>query len=297
MLLGLSCSFNGSKSLAGTLEFPELRKYTQNDRLHNFHGIDQTYGTKSLNGKREIVLTFDDGPSLETTPAILDTLKSYGVKATFFLVGKNITAKTEPLIARMLQEGHLIGNHSWQHDDSRKLSKKQFEDQFVRTELLVKNLQTKYAPSQDETYFRFPFGAYGYQQAYHHLNSIRDIAEALFGNNCINFVFWNMDSADYVSGMSAENIVQNVKSYFDGGDAFTYAWKHFPDGRKKLTKVPYQNENPPGGGVVLMHDIQPETVKALPKILDWANQNGIKIVPLNTLPEYSFEGVSCHLKQ
>ena len=69
-------------------------------------------------------LTFDDGPSSdpELTPLVLDKLKKYGVKATFFLVGKNINDSTKAVIERMVADGHEIGNHSWNYDDMAKMS-------------------------------------------------------------------------------------------------------------------------------------------------------------------------------
>ncbi|WCK54057.1 polysaccharide deacetylase family protein [Aneurinibacillus sp. Ricciae_BoGa-3] len=65
-------------------------------------------------GGREIALTFDDGPDPSFTPLLLDLLQKYGVKATFFVLGSQ--AKTYPeLIARMHEEGHLIGMHNYVH--------------------------------------------------------------------------------------------------------------------------------------------------------------------------------------
>jgi peptidoglycan/xylan/chitin deacetylase (PgdA/CDA1 family)/glycosyltransferase involved in cell wall biosynthesis len=63
---------------------------------------------------RTVALTFDDGPSPTTTPAILDTLASYGVRATFFMLGQE--AERHPdLVARAAAAGHSIGNHTWSH--------------------------------------------------------------------------------------------------------------------------------------------------------------------------------------
>ena len=69
------------------------------------------------------VLTFDDGPSAdpELTLLVLDKLKSYGIKATFFLVGQNINDSTKGVIDRMVADGHEIGNHSWSYDDMAKM--------------------------------------------------------------------------------------------------------------------------------------------------------------------------------
>ena len=69
-------------------------------------------------------LTFDDGPSAdpELTPLVLDKLKTYGIKATFFLVGMNINDSTKGVIDRMVADGHEIGNHSWTYDDMAEMS-------------------------------------------------------------------------------------------------------------------------------------------------------------------------------
>ena len=64
--------------------------------------------------KKTIAITFDDGPMAEFTPQLLDLLKKEQVPAAFFLIGKNI-AKNEPLVKRMIDEGHTIGNHSFSH--------------------------------------------------------------------------------------------------------------------------------------------------------------------------------------
>ena len=62
----------------------------------------------------EISLTFDDGPDPIYTPIILNILASYNLKATFFLVGKQVE-KFPELAKRIVHEGHTVGNHSWSH--------------------------------------------------------------------------------------------------------------------------------------------------------------------------------------
>lgn len=61
-----------------------------------------------------VYLTFDDGPSPDTTPEILDLLKEFNVRATFFCIGEKV--KHHPLLVkRILEEGHAVGNHSYTH--------------------------------------------------------------------------------------------------------------------------------------------------------------------------------------
>ncbi len=62
----------------------------------------------------EVALTFDDGPSPETTPAILDVLKKNGITAAFFCIGEKAVEHPE-LLQRIADEGHIIGNHSYSH--------------------------------------------------------------------------------------------------------------------------------------------------------------------------------------
>jgi peptidoglycan-N-acetylglucosamine deacetylase len=63
-----------------------------------------------------VALTFDDGPDDELTPAVLDILDDFGVKATFFLVGLYVTQRPD-LVREVLSRGHEIGNHTWTHPD------------------------------------------------------------------------------------------------------------------------------------------------------------------------------------
>ncbi len=64
--------------------------------------------------QKEVALTFDDGPSAEYTPIILDMLKQQNVKAAFFCIGSEVE-KNPQLVERIVTEGHLIGNHSYSH--------------------------------------------------------------------------------------------------------------------------------------------------------------------------------------
>ncbi len=69
------------------------------------------------NSTQKIALTFDDGPDPNYTPQVLDILKKYNAKATFFLIGKNI--KQYPNLAeRIVGEGHTVGNHSFSHSQT-----------------------------------------------------------------------------------------------------------------------------------------------------------------------------------
>jgi peptidoglycan/xylan/chitin deacetylase (PgdA/CDA1 family) len=64
---------------------------------------------------RAVLLTFDDGPHARVTPAVLDRLRAHGAHAVFFVVGKNVGCAPE-MLRRIVQEGHLLGNHSHDHE-------------------------------------------------------------------------------------------------------------------------------------------------------------------------------------
>lgn len=70
--------------------------------------------SKAAGQPKYVALTFDDGPSRKCTPVLLDGLKERDVHVTFFLMGKNIEGNEE-IVKRMSDEGHLIGNHSYEH--------------------------------------------------------------------------------------------------------------------------------------------------------------------------------------
>lgn len=96
-------------------------------------------GRVFLNGpanQRRVALTFDDGPDTTYTPAILDLLAKYGVKATFFLRGDRIPGR-EWVVQRIINEGHVIGNHTQTHANLRKLSVARIQEEVLRTEELI----------------------------------------------------------------------------------------------------------------------------------------------------------------
>ncbi|HBG6951569.1 TPA: polysaccharide deacetylase family protein [Clostridioides difficile] len=105
-------------------------------------------------GKKLIAITFDDGPHPKETSQVLDVLKKYNVKATFFIAGKHAKWYKEPLV-RASKEGHEIGNHTFNHPDISNLSSSQIEEEIVKCEDILKEVTGK-----KPTLFRPPFGSY-----------------------------------------------------------------------------------------------------------------------------------------
>lgn len=100
-----------------------------------------------------VALTFDDGPSVYT-PELLDILKKENVKATFFVLGKSASVQKNTM-KRIAEEGHNIGNHSYDHKDFRKLSHEEAKRQIQLTDETIQEITGK-----KPKYFRFPYGAY-----------------------------------------------------------------------------------------------------------------------------------------
>ncbi len=87
-----------------------------------------------------VALTFDDGPDAVMTPRVLDTLNRYGVKATFFLVGEKVR-KYPDLVRRMVNEGHIIGNHTYTHSVMFPLSSRQsVQKEIAETQRAVEDI-------------------------------------------------------------------------------------------------------------------------------------------------------------
>lgn len=99
-----------------------------------------------------IALSFDDGPNTTTTVHMLDVLKKHGVKASFFVIGKNITKESAKVMKRAYEEGHDIENHSLTHSAMSQLSPDSIRKEVASTSSLVKRYVGK-APQ----FFRPPY--------------------------------------------------------------------------------------------------------------------------------------------
>jgi peptidoglycan-N-acetylglucosamine deacetylase len=101
----------------------------------------------------ELALTFDDGPNPAWTPRLLDLLAEHKVHATFFMVGKFAKAERE-LARRVVDAGHLVGNHTWSHPDLSRARASNILDELTRTNDLLADIV-----GTPMRYFRPPFGA------------------------------------------------------------------------------------------------------------------------------------------
>lgn len=124
-------------------------------------------------------LTFDDGPSLNT-PSLLKMLADYKIKATFFLLGRNV--KYYPGIVRQIEaEGHEIGNHTWSHPNLRVLSFARQQEELVATDELLRSMGIT------PLYMRPPYGNFDERTI--------QIANEMG----IDIILWSLDSHDWKS--------------------------------------------------------------------------------------------------
>ena len=104
--------------------------------------------------KPKIAITFDDGPSAVYTPVLLDGLKERGVHATFFLIGKNIEqGDNAQIVKRMQEEGHLIGNHTYNHVEITRVSNETAFQELKKTNDLIESIT-----GEPVEFMRPPFG-------------------------------------------------------------------------------------------------------------------------------------------
>lgn len=187
-------------------------------------GIDYYFNPKTM------YLTFDDGPSVENTAAVLDILKAHDIKATFFLVGENVKRHPE-MARRIVEEGHTVGIHCYRHD---------YNEVYASVDAYLEDFQKAYDIILETTgvevqLFRFPGGSINS----YNKEVYEDIITEMTEKGYIYFD-WNGSLEDAVKHSTPEQLVEN-------GVQSTH-------GRKKV--------------VMLCHDIVYNTTQCLEDLLD-----------------------------
>lgn len=194
-------------------------------------------------GKRIAFLTFDDGPSKNVTPAILDILKRYDIKATFFVVGSMAKGNGE-IVKRIVSEGHSIGNHSYSHEYGYLYRNvKNFMGEINATRSVLKGILGE---GFETRLFRFPGGSFGNNHA---------SLKAALKENGYEYINWNVSNGDSAGhNIPARSLIANVKESIHGKDHI----------------------------VVLMHDLGSKhtTVEALPSIIEHLISQGYEFKKL-----------------
>ncbi len=145
---------------------------------------------------KAVALTFDDGPSRENTPRILQTLQKYNAHATFFVVGNRVKADAD-ILKQEIEAGCEIGNHSWSHANLAKMDMDKVNRQYDRTANLIKKL-TGY----DVKLLRPPYGAIS--------NKMRKKLKH-------PMILWNVDTRDW-ENTKTKAILKQVKKNVKDGD-------------------------------------------------------------------------------
>lgn len=202
-----------------------------------------------------IALTFDDGPNLTTTPKVLAILAAHNAKGTFFVNGKGVTTEAHrQLLAKMIAEGHIVGNHSQNHLNLKTVDAGTLESEVEAThQVLLK-------AGEQPRFFRFPFGSAGCSQ----VSAVRAKGYAVVG--------WHIDSADWCYASPTGGV-----GYCDPR---TFKWVD-DQYRHDIVGNVLSQARATGGGVLLFHDIHANTVNNLDAILTALEQDGFSIVPLS----------------
>lgn len=200
----------------------------EEERLRQLSAFD--YGPVLL-GERVVALTFDDGPNPATTPQVLDILARYGAKATFYVLGSAIDGNTA-ILQRMVNSGHEIGNHTWNHPKLTGLTAEQIAWQFNTTTDAIK-AATGNLPKT----FRPPYGA---------------TSAFVKSQTNLTQILWTVDTLDW-QNKSTEAMMGHIRASLQPG------------------------------GVILMHDIHPTTMYALPTIMDYLVAEGYRFVTISEL--------------
>jgi len=199
----------------------------------------KTYPRSLVLDDREVVLTFDDGPSAQTTPKVLDALAKECVKATFFLVGRNAEA-LPALVKREIAEGHTVGHHTFSHPAAtlRGLSESAAQEEILRGfEADDKAAYGTASGAPKVRFFRFPGFA---------------------------------DTPALIAWLSAKNIA------VFGADLWVSDWQSMtPETELALILSRLDKEQ---RGILLLHDTKEQTAAMLPDFLQELKKRGYRIV-------------------
>jgi peptidoglycan/xylan/chitin deacetylase (PgdA/CDA1 family) len=149
---------------------------------------------------KTIYLTFDDGPIPKITPWVLEVLKTYQAKATFFCIGDNIEKHPE-VFSQLKADGHSIGNHTQNH----------LKGWAVTDDMYLDNIQqcSKWIKSN---LFRPPYGRIKRSQ----------IQKLKFKNQKLEIVMWDVLSGDFDTKLSPEKCLQNVLKHTENGSIIVF---------------------------------------------------------------------------
>ena len=148
-------------------------------------------------GPKEIFITFDDGPNPVVTPKVLEILRKFSAKATFFCIGRNVERYPD-VFEQIKKEGHAIGNHTYSHLKGWKTSNKEYYNDIELANTIIKS-----------NLFRPPYGKIKRSQ----LKYLR---------KHYNIIMWDVMSSDYSRIISKEKCLSNVINYVRPGSIVVF---------------------------------------------------------------------------
>lgn len=196
--------------------------------------------------KKVVALTFDDGPSPQWTPQILDELKEAGVKATFFMIGEHVEQYPD-LARRVVDEGHEIGNHSYDHHGIFFYTKDELFEEVFKAEEIIKA-----ATGVSTVYFRPP-------KAW-----ITDNEKRWLKDEGYQVVLWTLNSKDWVN-FDDKYIISYILRRVQPGDILLF--------------------HDSGGVFGIDRGNRQETVETIPKLIKELNQYGYSFATVSELLE------------
>ncbi|MCG1034843.1 polysaccharide deacetylase family protein [Polaribacter sargassicola] len=167
--------------------------------------IFSNYTWHFFSNKKEIFLTFDDGPTTDITQFILKELKKYNAKATFFCIGKNIKNHPE-LFKEIISEGHSIGNHTHNHLKGWKTEKQNYIDNILMCDKTI----TQFGYTTKQKLFRPPYGRIKKNQA-------KELIQEGY-----KIIMWDVLSADFDVTISKEKCLDNVLKSVENGSIIVF---------------------------------------------------------------------------
>ena len=161
---------------------------------------------------KELYLTFDDGPHKTITPFVLDTLKQFDAKGTFFCIGKNVDGNKE-VYNRIIEEGHSVGNHTQNHLNGWKTSNYYY----------IKNIAVA-GERIKSVLFRPPYGRIKKSQ----------IKSLQIPDSELKIIMWSVLSGDFDTEITGEKCLKNVLRHSKQGSIIV-----FHDSEKAFNRLQY----------------------------------------------------------
>ncbi len=163
--------------------------------------------------ERAVYLTFDDGPIPEATPWVLSVLRSYGIKATFFMVGDNVD-KHPDVFRQVIADGHRIGNHTHNHVGGFRFpSDVYLENARLAHHTMEAHLQALHglgSSAQRLDLFRPPHGW------------MRPMQYKVIHRGRYRIIMWDVVTRDYSTWLNAEEVFGIVRRYTRPGSIITF---------------------------------------------------------------------------